>query len=134
VKSVDIPKEIRVKIGKQPLRVIVTRSGKLPRRLHIFADTNHVAYQNQSWPQILRDLGRRGVTSLLVEGGGEIHRQLSQKKLVNEVVLYYAPVIAANDDLPHADALKNLPLTNPTLTVLGPDLKLHGFVKTGRQR
>ncbi|MDR1192273.1 MAG: bifunctional diaminohydroxyphosphoribosylaminopyrimidine deaminase/5-amino-6-(5-phosphoribosylamino)uracil reductase RibD [Verrucomicrobiales bacterium] len=121
-----------VPVARQPLRVTVTRSGKLPRRLHFFADANHVVYHNQPWGKILRDLGRRGVMQLLVEGGADVHRQLARKKLVNEVVLYYAPVLAAGADLPRAGALRSLPLTEPTLTVLGRDLKLHGLVKTGR--
>ncbi|MDR1305828.1 MAG: bifunctional diaminohydroxyphosphoribosylaminopyrimidine deaminase/5-amino-6-(5-phosphoribosylamino)uracil reductase RibD [Verrucomicrobiales bacterium] len=119
-------------IAKQPLRVVVTRSGQLPEKLRLFTAAGRdraLVYQNQPWDEILRDLGRRGVTQLLVEGGADVHQQLAKKKLVNEVVLYYAPLLAADADLPRVPALINLPLAQPTLTVLGRDLKLRGVVK-----
>ncbi|MDR0534062.1 MAG: bifunctional diaminohydroxyphosphoribosylaminopyrimidine deaminase/5-amino-6-(5-phosphoribosylamino)uracil reductase RibD [Verrucomicrobiales bacterium] len=121
-----------VKTVKQPLRVVVTRSGKLPGKSPLFTDANRestLVYRNQSWNRILRDLGKRGVTRLLVEGGGEIHNQLAKKKLVDEVVLYYAPLMANRKDLPHADALRKLPLADATLTMVGKDLKLQGIVR-----
>jgi diaminohydroxyphosphoribosylaminopyrimidine deaminase/5-amino-6-(5-phosphoribosylamino)uracil reductase len=40
---------------------------------------------------VLRALGRRGVQSLLVEGGGELHGQLMAAGLVDHVVLFIAP-------------------------------------------
>ena len=111
-------------------RVVVTRSGRLSKKLNLFSDANReltLVYKNQTWDKILRDLGKRGVTCLLVEGGGEIHNQLAKKKLVNEVVLYYAPLMANHGGLPHADALRKLPLADATLTASGVDLKLHGL-------
>ncbi|MDR2463798.1 MAG: bifunctional diaminohydroxyphosphoribosylaminopyrimidine deaminase/5-amino-6-(5-phosphoribosylamino)uracil reductase RibD [Verrucomicrobiales bacterium] len=120
-----------VKIRRQPLRVVVTRSGKLPKKLRLFSDADGqrtLVYKNQSWNKILRDLGKRGVTQLLVEGGADVHTQLAKKKLVNEVVLYYVPILAADAQLPRATALQKLPLKNATLTVSGRDLKLQGIV------
>ncbi len=120
--------------AKQPWRVVVTRSGKLPKSLHLFSDkykNRTLVYRKQSWPQILQDLGKRGVLQLLVEGGGDIHSQLARKRLVNEVVLYYAPLVlgkSAGRNLPHDDALRRLPLKQTTLQRLGPDLKLQGLV------
>ncbi len=40
---------------------------------------------------LVRELGRRGVTSLLVEGGGEINAAMIKAKLVHHVRLYVAP-------------------------------------------
>ena len=42
---------------------------------------------------LARRLGRAGITSVLVEGGGEIHADLLARKLADEVVLYVAPKI-----------------------------------------
>jgi diaminohydroxyphosphoribosylaminopyrimidine deaminase/5-amino-6-(5-phosphoribosylamino)uracil reductase len=42
---------------------------------------------------LLTQLGRRGIVSLLVEGGGEINAALLKAKLVNHVRLYLAPLL-----------------------------------------
>ena len=41
----------------------------------------------------LRELGKRGVTSLLVEGGGELNAGFLREGLVNQVYLYVAPTL-----------------------------------------
>lgn len=41
----------------------------------------------------LRALGKRGVTSLLVEGGGELNASFLREGLVNQVYLYVAPIL-----------------------------------------
>jgi diaminohydroxyphosphoribosylaminopyrimidine deaminase / 5-amino-6-(5-phosphoribosylamino)uracil reductase len=40
---------------------------------------------------LLRELGRRGIMSLLVEGGGEVNAAMLKAKLVDHVRLYMAP-------------------------------------------
>ena len=41
----------------------------------------------------LKALGRREITSLLVEGGGELLGSLFDARLVDRVALFYAPMI-----------------------------------------
>jgi diaminohydroxyphosphoribosylaminopyrimidine deaminase/5-amino-6-(5-phosphoribosylamino)uracil reductase len=116
----------------QPWRVIVTRSGNLPPHLHIFTDEHRdrtLIYENQPWPHILRDLGQRGVLRLLVEGGGDVLDQLARNGQIHESIIYYAPLHFQNDcTLVSADRFRALPLSNSTLTALGPDLKIEGLV------
>ena len=42
---------------------------------------------------LLRELGRRGIMSLLVEGGGEVNAAMLKAKLVDHVRLYMAPLL-----------------------------------------
>jgi diaminohydroxyphosphoribosylaminopyrimidine deaminase/5-amino-6-(5-phosphoribosylamino)uracil reductase len=46
-----------------------------------------------SLSSLMRELGRRGVTSLLVEGGGEINAAMLQARLVRHLRLYVAPAL-----------------------------------------
>lgn len=46
-----------------------------------------------SLPALLKELGRRGITSLLVEGGGEVNAAMLKAKLVDHVCLYMAPLL-----------------------------------------
>lgn len=80
---------------KQPLRVILTHSGKLPRDARIFNDRfadRTLVYRRKSLDAVLRDLGRRNVTSVLIEGGGNILGQALDKKVIDKVLIYLGPI------------------------------------------
>ena len=79
---------------KQPWRIILTRSGRLPRKAHVFNDPwreRTLVAQNKSWPSLLRTLGRWDITSLLIEGGGKTLASAFEAGVVNKVVFFYAP-------------------------------------------
>lgn len=42
---------------------------------------------------LLRTLGQQGITSVLVEGGGEIHAYLLEQRLADQLVIYIAPKV-----------------------------------------
>src|SRR5207248_10724405 len=43
--------------------------------------------------ELARRLGAEGITSVLVEGGGEVHASLLELRYADEVILYVAPKI-----------------------------------------
>lgn len=89
--------------GKQPLRIVLTRSGKLPGRANLFTDRfakNTLVYRNRSIEFVLRDLGKKNITSVLIEGGGNILGQALDQKKIDKIQIYIGakltggPVIA----------------------------------------
>jgi len=48
---------------------------------------------------VLRDLGRRKVTSVLVEGGGDLLTQAFGQRLVDKVQIYLAPIFTGGNVL-----------------------------------
>lgn len=54
---------------------------------------------NVALPSVLRDLGKRGITSLLVEGGARIHGALLKQRLYDYAHLFYAPVFAGDQGI-----------------------------------
>jgi diaminohydroxyphosphoribosylaminopyrimidine deaminase / 5-amino-6-(5-phosphoribosylamino)uracil reductase len=85
-----------VRGARQPWRVVLTRSGKLPRRAHLFSDkfaARTLIYKRKSLASILKDLGKRGVTSVLIEGGGEVLGEALEKQLVDKVQIYLGPIL-----------------------------------------
>jgi diaminohydroxyphosphoribosylaminopyrimidine deaminase / 5-amino-6-(5-phosphoribosylamino)uracil reductase len=82
--------------ARQPWRVVLTRSGKLPRRAHLFSDQlagRTLIYQGRSLAAVLKNLGDRNVTSVLIEGGGELLGQALDARLVDKLQLYLGPIL-----------------------------------------
>jgi diaminohydroxyphosphoribosylaminopyrimidine deaminase/5-amino-6-(5-phosphoribosylamino)uracil reductase len=53
--------------------------------------------------ELLDELGRRGILTLLVEGGGEVHGQFLAAGLADEVVLFVAPKLVGRGGVPFLD-------------------------------
>lgn len=95
--------------------------------LHVPANEHgHVAVR-----PLLSELGKRGIDSLLIEGGSHIHGAFFDEDLVNEVVVYIAPKVVGGADAPspvggHGAARMNdaVALGRATSSVLGGDVKL----------
>jgi len=86
--------------AKQPWRVVVTRNGLLPLESDLLIDRfreRTLIYQGRSWDDTLADLGKRGVTRLLVEGGGEILGDLLDRDLVDEIWSFFAPLLTGGN-------------------------------------
>lgn len=82
--------------AKQPYRVIVSRSGKLPRQAHVFTDRfadRTLVYRAQPLARIMADLGKKEITSVLIEGGGDVLGQAFDAQLVDKIQFYIAPIL-----------------------------------------
>jgi len=86
-----------------------------------------------SLPALMCELGKRGVTSLLVEGGGELHAAMLKAKLVHHVRLYIAPMLLGGDDAKDviggrspASLVSALRLHNVKTRLIEEDLVLEG--------
>jgi diaminohydroxyphosphoribosylaminopyrimidine deaminase/5-amino-6-(5-phosphoribosylamino)uracil reductase len=82
--------------SKQPLRIVLTRSGRLPRRAHLFQDRfkdRTLVYKNKGLPEVLADLGKRQITSVLIEGGGETLGQALDTGVIDKIHVYIAPLL-----------------------------------------
>ncbi len=83
--------------ARQPWRVVLTRSGKLPKRARLFSDewaARTLTYQRKTLASVLQDLGKRGITSVLIEGGGEVLGQALDARLIDKVQLYLGPLLS----------------------------------------
>lgn len=126
-----------VRGGRQPLRVVWTRSGNLPEDLHLFTDRHRDrtrVIQSESLKHVLTHLGASEVTSVLVEGGGHTLGAAFDEGLVDRVVFYSAPVILGGPT-PAVGGLgvgsneAGIRLENPEYTRIGPDLRITGRVR-----
>ncbi len=121
--------------AKQPWRVVVSRSGKLPRTAKLFTDRHAnrtLVYLRKSLREVLEDLGRKEITSVLIEGGGEILGQALDERSIDKVQIYLAPLFtggpvvafAGNGAATTAEALR---LANMTFERINGDICISGY-------
>jgi diaminohydroxyphosphoribosylaminopyrimidine deaminase/5-amino-6-(5-phosphoribosylamino)uracil reductase len=82
--------------ARQPWRVVLTRSGQLPRQARILSDkfaAQTLIYKRKSLASVLKDLGKRCITSVLIEGGGEVLGEALDKRLIDKVQIYLGPIL-----------------------------------------
>jgi diaminohydroxyphosphoribosylaminopyrimidine deaminase/5-amino-6-(5-phosphoribosylamino)uracil reductase len=121
----------------QPWRVILTKSGRLPQNARIFRDSEKertVVYRNRSLRAVLRDLGRREITSVLIEGGGDILSQALDQRLIDKVQIYIAPLFTGGNVLAFggngaASTQQSLRLESPRYERIGQDICITGYPK-----
>jgi diaminohydroxyphosphoribosylaminopyrimidine deaminase/5-amino-6-(5-phosphoribosylamino)uracil reductase len=115
----------------QPWRVVVTRSGKLPKKLHLFTDKHRdrtLVFQGRRLQQVVAALGALQVSHLLIEGGEEILTQAFEAKLVNEVAFFIAPAVMGTVPRALGKLSRSIRLREVSYTPVGPDLLCRGLV------
>ena len=122
----------RTRSGKrQPWRVVVTRSGNLPRTLHLFSDRHRdrtLVFKGHPLEDVVAALGAMEVSHVLIEGGGEILTEALRKNLVNEAAFFIAPAVMgmtvrALGKLPRAFRLREVSYRS-----MGKDILCRGLV------
>src|SRR5436853_2924961 len=121
----------------QPWRVILTKPGRLPRKAKVFRDSKRertLVYRSQSLRAILRDLGRREITSVLIEGGGDVLSQALDQRLIEKVQIYIAPLFAGGGVLAFggkgaASTQQSLRLDSPRYQRIGQDICITSYPK-----
>ena len=151
-------------VRKRPLRVIADGKGRIPTDAQIFSVPGKVLVAvgktvetekkeslikagaellelpsdggRVSLEELLRILGEREITSILVEGGGILIGSLFDSRLVDKVTAFIAPIIIGGEEAKPsvagtgiekiADAIK---LENMSVEKIGEDLMVNGYVK-----
>src|ERR1700736_3685190 len=121
----------------QPWRVIVVRSGAIPPAAKLLTDRfadRTLVFRDRSWRDILEDLGNKGVTRLLVEGGGQVLGDLLDKREIDEVWSFLTPYLVGGDKPSFAGtgidrAEEAIPFEAIRYKRVGNDLLIRGKVR-----
>ena len=97
--------------GPQPLRIVIDKDLTLPRHLHLFdgsqptlvvteknettagAMTLQVDFNQSILPQLMEELQRRNIQSLLVEGGSKLLQSFIDEGLWDEAYVEHCPQV-----------------------------------------
>ena len=143
-------------LGRQPLRVICDSRLRTPRTAHVVqtegtliyslresqnlvaAEVKQVAADDKEEVDLLlmlRDLAARGCNEVLVEAGATLCGRLFELRLVDELLLYVAPMLLGQDArsllrLPIIDSMdQRIPLDLIEMQQIGSDIRLRYQVK-----
>lgn len=119
--------------ARQPLIVVLTRSGKLPKSAKIFRERTAI-YRGRSLEEVLVDLGRKEITSVLIEGGGEILAQALDARLIDKVQIYFAPILTGGRVIAFGGkgagtTAEGLKIEAVTYTKIDHDIRATGYIK-----
>ncbi|MBI4217648.1 MAG: bifunctional diaminohydroxyphosphoribosylaminopyrimidine deaminase/5-amino-6-(5-phosphoribosylamino)uracil reductase RibD, partial [Elusimicrobia bacterium] len=112
-------------LGRNPVRVVLSGSGRIPPKRKIFSresptwiyhSSRSGTSQRNEWAEwiyvqskrgaslpfqdILLDLGKRGISKLLIEGGGKTAASALQSHAVDEIYFFRAPLLIGGRDAP----------------------------------
>jgi diaminohydroxyphosphoribosylaminopyrimidine deaminase/5-amino-6-(5-phosphoribosylamino)uracil reductase len=140
--SLRIPLRAKVLRGrKAPTLIVTTPQAALSRRAalrKIGADvlvlpSRHGRIQ---WRALLSELGRRGIASLLIEGGAEVNASALCEGAVDRVLFFLAPRMLGGRDAVSAIGGRSpahlseaLQLKRVSVMRVGPDILVEGYLK-----
>ncbi|WP_088007816.1 bifunctional diaminohydroxyphosphoribosylaminopyrimidine deaminase/5-amino-6-(5-phosphoribosylamino)uracil reductase RibD [Indiicoccus explosivorum] len=137
--------------GKNPIRVVldrrlltpadtpVTQDASAKTLIYCLEDAREAAYaphvevvrlgKRDFLREVLKDLYRRGIMTLLVEGGPRVHASFLELGLVQALWLYQAPKLIGNgpslfDSAVRSDMADSLDLTIRDVERFGPDVRI----------
>lgn len=140
--SLRIPLHAKIVTGaKAPTLLVTTKAGPVRKRAALTRRGIEVLVLparrgRVSWNGLLRALGRRGISSLLIEGGAEVNASALRQRAVDRVLFFLAPMILGGRDaigaigglspprLTHAVVLKEV-----TVIRFGADILVEGRLR-----
>jgi diaminohydroxyphosphoribosylaminopyrimidine deaminase/5-amino-6-(5-phosphoribosylamino)uracil reductase len=98
------PPRARVVTGKGPVLIVASAEVPVRARRRLEAAGAEVISVRDSgrrgWSVLLRELGRRNVMELLVEGGEKVVTSALQARVVNAMTIFYNPRLIGADGVP----------------------------------
>lgn len=73
--------------GRNPIRVLLDRRGRVPKESLLFNDAAEtIVYRERTdWPWVVEDMAKRGIHSVLVEGGAQVLNSILASGLWDEM-------------------------------------------------
>ncbi|MGB2401880.1 MAG: bifunctional diaminohydroxyphosphoribosylaminopyrimidine deaminase/5-amino-6-(5-phosphoribosylamino)uracil reductase RibD [Akkermansiaceae bacterium] len=118
----------------QPWRMLVTRGKKenLPSDLNLFTDPykdRTLVQEDGDLRKALKRLTKRGCNSVMVEAGGNLMASFLEQQLVDELVIFYTPILTGGPDLGFGELTPKVELAEQQFNQIGNDVMLRAVVQ-----
>lgn len=149
---------------RDPLRVIVDSHARLPLEANVLKDPRKAlvavspeapkervealrsrgaevlliegASGKVSLGRLMEELGKRGIVSVMIEGGSEVNASAFHEGIVDKLILFYAPLLIGGKEAPSivgGSGIEYLPqairLKDLRIERLGNDLLIEGYIQ-----
>lgn len=88
---------VRMKGKKDPVRVIISSRLGIPRASQVLRDQNFIVVNTKKVAGLLSFLRKKGIISILIEGGGKTLGLFFDAKVVDKVYAFHAPLIIGGE-------------------------------------
>jgi diaminohydroxyphosphoribosylaminopyrimidine deaminase/5-amino-6-(5-phosphoribosylamino)uracil reductase len=84
---------------------------------------------------LVRELGRMGITSLMIEGGSRINSSALRAGIVDKIYFFYAPKICGGNGVPVCEGSgvdlmeESMQITDISVRRFADDVMIEGYVK-----
>ena len=115
-------------------RIVWSRSGKIPKKSKLLTDAHRartLVFTGVTLRKVLQELGKRSISSVLIEGGGHTLGEAFKRNLVDEVRFFIAPVIQGGNIPAVSGHISPAHLDNVTYKKIGSDVMISGMVRKG---
>src|SRR3989337_1597383 len=126
----------RLAMGRDPLRVVIDSRLRIPltakvlnlERGGIIIATTEKAYESK-----INALGKREITSLMIEGGSSLAASALKEGIVDKIAIFYAPKILGREGLPMIGQLgikilsEAVKLKDLKCRKIGEDILIEGY-------
>ncbi|MCR4281215.1 MAG: bifunctional diaminohydroxyphosphoribosylaminopyrimidine deaminase/5-amino-6-(5-phosphoribosylamino)uracil reductase RibD [Candidatus Kaiserbacteria bacterium] len=155
---------LRIKSVPDPLRIILDSTLRIPLGCKVLRDNNVVIFTTRrankkkrkelmgkgisvvvcpgdviSLPFVMKELARREIISVFVEGGGEVLGSFVDEKLVDKVYAFHAPILIGGETAVSAVSGKgagsireSLRLKNVVRKTFGDNILISGYIDNGK--
>ena len=127
IRGLKLPKK-----HPQPWRVVWSHSGKIFKECKLLCDAHRdrtLVFSGMTLRKVLQELGKHGISSVLIEGGGKTLGEAFNRNLVDEIRFFIAPVIQGGSVTAVSARISPAHLTDVTYTKIGSDVMISGLVK-----
>jgi len=119
---------------QQPWRMVITRGNRedLPSESQLFTDefSDRTLVQEHGNLQAALDvLATKGCNSVMVEAGGTLMSAFLKAGLVDEVAIFYAPILTGGPDFGIAELPNDIQLRDSQFFQIGNDVMLRALVE-----
>jgi len=142
---------VRFVKGKNPERIIISKSGRIPRSARIFSEgplpvivaTNNAnvsAEDVEIWHfkgneikgvDLLKRAGSAGISSILIEGGTRTISWALREKIVDKIMIFISPIFVGKGKL-LAEAIEAFELHNVEIKRIGSNVLISGYTPWGQ--
>lgn len=115
----------------QPWRVVLTSDEELPPSHRLFTDEHHdrtLVHTGIGLRESLTRLGELGVCSVMLESGGRLLESALREGLVDELILYFAPILGGGATRLLPDDGLFAAIEKPEYLAIGDNLRVRGRV------